>query len=272
MCGYRLPQKVVCIALQVHEVTTEPDALWWSLSCICLAASTDTPARQRSNSTARATQEGLAPHIASLEGHWRAQPAGQLAELAVVAVLAAACSRRGTDALRHDDVATPATAILLALCQIAVNGIAVVPPLVRSPEDRCAAALYLTTAMLNHCCAPNASMTFEVSCLCFALHDDYIRTLGALHLLGLACRHMQAAVLSYLGFAMRRLGSSPSPMHHPQDNVLVVRVLRDLQPGEELSHCYGPQTGEHITPLRRRLLRQQYHFECRSVDAPSANC
>ncbi len=43
---------------------------------------------------------------------------------------------------------------------------------------------------------------------------------------------------------------------------LVVRALRDLAPGTELLHCYGPQAGEHIMPLRRRLLQQQYHFHC----------
>lgn len=43
---------------------------------------------------------------------------------------------------------------------------------------------------------------------------------------------------------------------------LVVRALRDLPPGTELSHCYGPQAGEHVTPLRRQLLQQQYHFHC----------
>lgn len=47
-----------------------------------------------------------------------------------------------------------------------------------------------------------------------------------------------------------------------QGDVLVVRALRDLLPGAELLHCYGPQAGEHITPLRRRLLQQQYRFHC----------
>jgi hypothetical protein len=47
-----------------------------------------------------------------------------------------------------------------------------------------------------------------------------------------------------------------------QGSRLVVRALRDLAPGMELLHCYGPQAGEHITPLRRQLLQQQYHFHC----------
>lgn len=47
-----------------------------------------------------------------------------------------------------------------------------------------------------------------------------------------------------------------------QGDALVVRALRDLPAGTELLHCYGPQAGERVTPLRRQLLQQQYHFPC----------
>ena len=50
-----------------------------------------------------------------------------------------------------------------------------------------------------------------------------------------------------------------------QGSRLVVRALRDLAPGTELLHCYGPQAGEYVTPLRRQLLHQQYHFHCMCV-------
>ena len=47
-----------------------------------------------------------------------------------------------------------------------------------------------------------------------------------------------------------------------QGSQLVVRAVTDLDAGEQLCHCYGPQAGEHITPLRQQLLLQQYHFVC----------
>lgn len=32
--------------------------------------------------------------------------------------------------------------------------------------------------------------------------------------------------------------------------------------GEPVLHCYGPQKGALITPLRQQQLREQYHFAC----------
>ncbi len=48
-----------------------------------------------------------------------------------------------------------------------------------------------------------------------------------------------------------------------QGTTAMVRALEDLPAGAPLWHCYGPQTGQHVTLLRQHLLRRQYHFDCR---------
>ena len=82
--------------------------------------------------------DGLSAHIAGLESHLQAVPFEQRLELAVLASLTAACClKRTTDASpAHPAAVQHAAAMLVALCQIAVNGVAVVPPLVRTQADR----------------------------------------------------------------------------------------------------------------------------------------
>lgn len=87
-------------------------------------------------------QDGLSEHIASLESHLPAVPFERRLELAVVAILAAACSQHAAADPPQPPVVLQASAMLTMLCQIAVNGIAVVPPLVRSPADRRATVLF----------------------------------------------------------------------------------------------------------------------------------
>lgn len=65
--------------------------------------------------------------------------------------------------------------------------------------------------------------------------------------------------------------STASLMNHScQPNValafdgtlLTARALELLQPGDTVLHCYGPQKGRLITPLRQQQLQEQYHFLC----------
>lgn len=44
--------------------------------------------------------------------------------------------------------------------------------------------------------------------------------------------------------------------------VLTARAIEALQAGQPVLHCYGPQKGALITPLRQQQLQQQYHFLC----------
>lgn len=114
-------------------------------------------------------QKGLAGHMASLERHLEAVPFEQRMELAVVAILAAACAAACSQQKVADGppprIVEEAAAVLTALCQVAVNGVAVVPPIVCSHADRLGVALYPLASLLNHSCSPNVSMTFEVQSL-----------------------------------------------------------------------------------------------------------
>ena len=54
-----------------------------------------------------------------------------------------------------------AGAVLQALLQIRVNGIAVVPAQHASAKDRVALAIYTQASMLNHSCLPNTALSFN---------------------------------------------------------------------------------------------------------------
>jgi hypothetical protein len=84
----------------------------------------------------------VSAHMAALESHLQALPFEQRLELAVLAcVTAACCLERTTNAVPAQPAAAQqAAATLVALCQIAVNGVAVVPPVVRTQADRCVAS------------------------------------------------------------------------------------------------------------------------------------
>ena len=43
---------------------------------------------------------------------------------------------------------------------------------------------------------------------------------------------------------------------------LTARATQPIDAGQPILHCYGPQKGAMITPLRQDQLRQQYHFSC----------
>ena len=44
--------------------------------------------------------------------------------------------------------------------------------------------------------------------------------------------------------------------------LLTARAVEPLQSGDTVLHCYGPQKGLLITPLRQQQLQEQYHFLC----------
>ena len=103
---------------------------------------------------------GLQAHMASLQSHWQRLPLQQLLPLAAAALLTAACQRSSADL--GSGLAADGAAVAVAMCQMAVNGVAVVPPRVSSPADRRGQALYPLLSLLNHSCRPNVSVTFEV--------------------------------------------------------------------------------------------------------------
>lgn len=103
---------------------------------------------------------GLPAHMALLQSHWQRLPLQQLLPLAATALLTAACQRSSVDL--GGGLAADGAAVAVAMCQAAVNGVAVVPPRVSSAADRRGQALYPLLSLLNHSCRPNVSVTFEV--------------------------------------------------------------------------------------------------------------
>ena len=45
-------------------------------------------------------------------------------------------------------------------------------------------------------------------------------------------------------------------------SILTARAIVPIKAGSPILHCYGPQNGALVTPLRRQQLREQYHFVC----------
>ena len=160
-----------------------------------------------------------AEHIRSLQAHLEQTSSSVLTELILLASLAALCCRHHTIHAPSADgsnsapmpssitEAPSAGAILTALLQIHINGLAVVPQRHSHAKDRIALAVYPTASLINHSCQPNVALAFD-------------------------------------------------------GTELTARAIQPLQAGQAVLHCYGPQKGELVTPLRRQQLQEQYHFLC----------
>eukprot|EP00887_Chlorella_sp_A99_P002775 scaffold6.g2775.t1 len=99
--------------------------------------------------------------VASLETHFSHLPSEQAARQAALAVVAHRVWQRAATS-RGDAGGGPAPAdVLSALCQVAVNGLAIVPPERASAEDRLGLAIYPAASLFNHACAPCIAMRFE---------------------------------------------------------------------------------------------------------------
>lgn len=91
-----------------------------------------------------------------------------------------------------------------------------------SREMRIATALFPTLSLLNHCCSPNTSLAF---------------TTGA--------------------------DLSKNPTENANRGVTAtVRAAKAIAAGQEIFHCYGPHSSRMKTQERRRILLEQYNFQC----------
>ncbi|KAF2365048.1 SET domain [Trinorchestia longiramus] len=54
----------------------------------------------------------------------------------------------------------------------------------------------------------------------------------------------------------------PSTINSYVGNLLVIRNVEELAPGDQVYSCYGPYYCRHSRSERRSLLQQQYHFTC----------
>lgn len=54
----------------------------------------------------------------------------------------------------------------------------------------------------------------------------------------------------------------PTTINSYIGNLLVIRTIVDVQPGDQVYSCYGPHFCRQSRSERQELLRQQYHFSC----------
>ncbi|XP_038860967.1 SET and MYND domain-containing protein 4 isoform X1 [Salvelinus namaycush] len=107
-------------------------------------------------------------------------------------------------------------------------------------EVRIATAIFPTLSILNHSCCPNTSLNFRTSHL-VSPQPDLVSTDELVSTGPEAC---SAPVSVSAGLAVS------------------IRASRDICPGQEVLHCYGPHSSRMVLCERRRLLQEQYHFLC----------
>lgn len=97
-----------------------------------------------------------------------------------------------------------------------------------SREMRIATALFPTLSIMNHSCSSNTSLAFTTGASASPGPDLSKNTTGN------ANRGVTATV----------------------------RAAKAISPGQEILHCYGPHSSRMKTQERRRLLLEQYNFQC----------
>ncbi|KAJ4929790.1 hypothetical protein JOQ06_018811 [Pogonophryne albipinna] len=101
-------------------------------------------------------------------------------------------------------------------------------PVQSSREIRIATAMFPTLSLLNHSCCPNTSLAFSTG------------------------THLSAD-----------FSESVADMRSKASGVTVaVRAAKDISPGQEILHCYGPHSRRMATQERQCFLQEQYYFLC----------
>ncbi|KAL0994831.1 hypothetical protein UPYG_G00127720 [Umbra pygmaea] len=111
-----------------------------------------------------------------------------------------------------------------------------------SEEVRVATAIFPTLSVLNHSCCPNTSLTFRTA-----------RSLNT---------HLESSESSLESTTGSVACSIPLCTRNPVVVSASVRASKDITPGEEVFHCYGPHSSRMELHERRRLLQEQYQFLC----------
>ncbi|XP_028322543.1 SET and MYND domain-containing protein 4 [Gouania willdenowi] len=104
-----------------------------------------------------------------------------------------------------------------------------------SREVRIATAIFPTLSLLNHSCCPNTSLVFSTG----------------------------SKVGHYGSDVFTDSAEDVCDDEHGARGVRVtVRATKEIPPGQEVLHCYGPHSRRMVTKERQRLLREQYFFLC----------
>ena len=118
-------------------------------------------------------------HIQSLQTHLKQTPASVLAELVLLATVAALCCNH-----KGRGVKPSASMIITALLQIRLNGLAVEPRRHTDVRDRYALAVYPMASLVNHACQPNVALSFEGSRLTARATEPIMAGAPVLHCYG----------------------------------------------------------------------------------------
>ena len=103
--------------------------------------------------------------VDSLETHFSRLTPQAAVHCTLMAIVAEAARRRQWQcgaAPQGGGVQVTAGRVLRALCQVHVNGLAIVPAQYSAAEDRIGVAIYAVASMMNHACKPNLTIRFEV--------------------------------------------------------------------------------------------------------------
>ncbi|XP_043105892.1 SET and MYND domain-containing protein 4 isoform X2 [Puntigrus tetrazona] len=132
-------------------------------------------------------------------------------------------SMLGTTALRHMMQLRCNAQAVTAVMVEEESGVAVQS----SNEIRIATAIFPVLSLLNHSCSPNTSISFTTG---------------------------------------RHFVRSECDVDRPETSrggvTVTVRASKDLTPGQEILHCYGPHCSRMEATERQRLLLEQYYFHC----------
>jgi hypothetical protein len=242
------------------------------------SASSSSSSSSSSSASASSGQQQRRELAASLGHHLHQQPAQDLLALAVLAATtadvynacaaAASASQAAASGGRQPPQAplqVQARDVLRLLGVLAVNGIAVTPPLCSSPADRLALGLYPAVALANHSCSPSCSLSFGTVRRPLARPADLARDrsqrLAQLSLLRAGWGWCGGGVVGLHAWVSASLLNSAAA--RLQGGRLALVAAQGLARGQEACISYGPQQGQAPRQARQQQLRQQYSFECR---------
>jgi len=80
---------------------------------------------------------------------------------------------------------------------------------------------------------------------------------------GTEVRQVRIATAIYPSASMMNHSCKPAIINSFQGSRLVVRAVRDLKSGDEVSNCYGPHYRRHGYQERQDMLLSQYMFRCK---------
>lgn len=121
--------------------------------------------------------------------------------------------------------------------------------------------LTLLSTLAAFCCRQHSNYQPSASSILTALLQIHINGLAVV-----PAQHADAkdriALAVYPTASLMNHSCQPNVALAFDGALLTARALEPLQPLDAVLHCYGPQKGPLITPMRQQQLQEQYHFLC----------